>query len=92
MAHDRLAQKVLEAQERAFRLAFRDYGLTLAQISRDSNIGYNSIRAYAGNNGEQQMMPVSALLKLVGVIPDDLLSHLLEPVGKQITSAPELGE
>lgn len=92
MTHDRLAQKVLEAQERAFRLAARDYGLSLAQISRDSNICYDSVRAYAGNKGEQQMMPVSAFLKLVGVIPDNLLSQLLEPVGKQIADATRVDE
>lgn len=29
-------------------------------------------------------MPVPTMLKLVGVLPDELLSHLLDPVGKHL--------
>lgn len=74
-------------QERIFRIVTRD-GLTLKAISLDSGIPYNTIRSYAGNNGETTEMPVSALCKLVGVIPDELLSLLL-PVGRQIVRAPD---
>jgi hypothetical protein len=69
-------------QERIFRIAQRD-GLTLKAISLDSGIPYSTLRSYAGHNGETAEMPVSALYKLVGVIPDELLSLLL-PEGRMI--------
>src|SRR5690242_10246419 len=85
MAHsDRIVALTLAAQERMFRLAARDHGLSLQQISRDSNIPYNTIRSWAGHNGEQSVMPISAVNKLCDVIPDDLLSHLTEPGNRHI--------
>lgn len=74
-------------QERIFRIAQRD-GLTLKAISLDSGIPYSTLRGYAGHNGETAEMPVSALYKLVGVVPDELLSLLL-PEGYAITRVPE---
>jgi hypothetical protein len=75
---------ILSAQSRIFRLAERDCGLCLKAISLDSNIPYETLRSYAGHKGAQAMMPVSALCKLVGIIPDELLSHIFEPVGRII--------
>ena len=88
MAHgDRISALTLEAQERMFRLAQRDYGLTLQQISLDSGIPYNTVRSYAGHNGAPTMMPLSAVNKLAGVVPDKLLSHLLFPSCRFIAEA-----
>lgn len=85
MAHDcEVAQRMLAAQARVFRVAERDFALTLKAISLDTGIPYNTVRSYAGHNGAPTMMPVSALAKLMGVIPDTLLSHLFDPVGKAI--------
>jgi len=84
MAHD---NAIKATQERIFRIAQRG-GLTLKAISLDANIPYNTLRSYAGSNGEVAEMPVSALGKLVGVIPDELLSLLL-PDGRVIVQAPE---
>lgn len=85
MAHDdRISLLTLKAQERMFRLAERNHGLALKTISLDSGIPYNTIRSYAANNGAQVMMPVSAVNKLTGVIPDYLLSHLFEPSSHHI--------
>lgn len=78
--------QIKATQERIFRIAQRN-GLTLKAISLDSEIPYNTLRNYAGNNGEPAEMPVSALAKLVGVIPDELLSLLL-PSGRVIVQAP----
>ena len=75
------------SQERIFRIAQRE-GLTLKAISLDSGIPYSTLRSYAGNNGETAEMPVSALYKLVGVVPDELLSLLL-PEGRSIVRIPE---
>lgn len=74
-------------QERIFRIAQRD-GLTLKAISLDSGIPYSTLRSYAGNNGETAEMPVSALYKLCGVIPDELLSLLL-PDGRCVVQVPD---
>lgn len=74
-------------QERIFRIATRG-GVTFKAIGLDSGIPYNTIRSYAGHNGETAEMPVSALRKLTGVIPAELLSLLL-PEGHQIVRAPE---
>lgn len=78
--------QIKETQERIFRIAARQ-GLTLKAISLDAQIPYNTLRNYAGHNGETAEMPVGALVKLVGVIPDELLSLLL-PDGRLIVQAP----
>lgn len=74
-----------DTQERIFRLAQRDHGLTLKAISLDSGIGYTTIQSYA-NGGS--VMSIASLYALVGVIPDQLLSLLL-PDGHQIVRADE---
>lgn len=84
MTPDRILSLTLRAQERMFRLAERDNGLSLKAISLDSGIPYDTIRSYAGHKGSQAMMPVSAVNKLAGVIPDDLLSHLFEPSDRHL--------
>lgn len=87
MAHEgEISHRSKETQERVFRIAQRD-GLTLKAISLDSGIPYSTLRSYAGNNGETAEMPVSALFRLVGVIPDELLSLLL-PEGRAIVQVP----
>jgi hypothetical protein len=63
-------------------LAERDHDLTLKAISLDSGIPYDTLRSYAAR--DPAMMPVSALLKLVDVVPDYLLSQLLDPVNRRL--------
>lgn len=82
---DRLALLTLEAQRRIFRLCERDYGYTLKSISLDSGINYDTLRSYARRE-DTAMMPITALLKLCDVVPDHLLSHLMDPVGRHIAS------
>jgi transcriptional regulator with XRE-family HTH domain len=85
MAHnDDISHKA--TQERIFRIAQRN-GLTLKAISLDSGIPYSTLRGYAGHSGEPTEMPISAVAKLVGVIPDELLSLLL-PEGRAIVAVP----
>lgn len=88
MAHERDISAIMRAtQERIFRIA-QSQGLTLKAISLDSNIPYSTLRTYAGNNGPTAEMPVSVLYKLIGVIPDELLSLLL-PGERAIVQIPE---
>ncbi|MCW1431376.1 hypothetical protein [Novosphingobium sp. JCM 18896] len=81
----KIIQNVKSSQERVFRLAKRDHGLTLKAISMDSGVDYDSLCNYA--KGETQMS-LSALVALIGVVPDELLSLLL-PEGRSIVRAPE---
>lgn len=85
MLHDDKIVGVQKAsQERVFRLAQRDYGPTLKAISLDTGIGYTTVQSYASGSA---VMSIAALYKLVGVIPDVLLSLLL-PDGRVIVQAP----
>lgn len=83
-ADNKISDRQKAAQERIFRLAVRDHGLTLKAISLDSGLGYTTVQSYA--KGEA-VMSIAALFRLVGVIPDELLSLLL-PDGRVIVQAP----
>lgn len=82
---DDIAAQQRATQERIFRLAQRDHGLTLKAISLDSQIPYPTLQTYARGDA---MMSVAALRRLIGVIPDYLLSLLLPP-GHVIVQVPE---
>ncbi len=84
MHGDNIPSRQKATQERVFRLAQRDHGLTLKAISLDSGIGYTTIQSYA--RGEA-MMSIASLYCLIGVVPDELLSLLL-PDGRVIVRAP----
>lgn len=81
----KIIQRTKDAQQRVFRLAERDYGLTRKAISLDAGIDYDSVCNYA--KGETQM-GVAAQYALVGVIPDQLLSLLL-PEGRSVVQVPD---
>lgn len=86
MQHDdRIVCQQKASQERVFRLAQRDHGLTLKAISLDSGLGYTTIQSYASGNA---VMSIAGLFKLIGVIPDELLSLLL-PDGRLIVAQSE---
>lgn len=84
MHGDNITERQKSMQERVFRLAQRDHGLTLKAISLDSGIGYTTIQSYA-NGGS--VMSIASLFCLVGVIPNELLSLLL-PEGQAIVTVP----
>lgn len=80
---DRLTEITLETQQDIFRLARRDYDLTAKAISSKSGLGYDSVLDYASG---KTALSVAALLKLCDVIPDYLLSQLLDPVGRHLAA------
>ncbi len=80
-----IVERQKKAQQRIFRLANRDHGLTLKAISLDTGIGYSTIQTWA--NGSS-VMSITSLFQLVGVIPNELLSLLL-PSGHIIVEVPE---
>lgn len=86
MAHDDvISRRVREAQARVFRVACDPmrFGLTLKLIAIDAGLPYSTLRGYA--HGETEM-PLSALVRLCGVLPAELLSVLL-PDGWAISPA-----
>jgi hypothetical protein len=85
---DRITLLTLDAQKRVFRLAERNHGLRLKTISLDSGIPYNTIRSYSHDT----IMPLPAFLKLVDIIPDELLSQLLDPVKRCLAPTTDDGD
>jgi len=88
MAHDDTIVTIIrETQRRIGRIAEKR-GITLKAIGLDADIPYSTVRSYFGQdaNAQPHEMPLSAFYKLVGVLPDDLLSLLL-PEGKSIADA-----
>ena len=81
---DIISHRIREEQRRVFRVATDPmrYGLTLKAIGIDTGIPYSTLRTYADGSS---MMPIDALYKLCGVIPDELLSLLL-PEGRCIVT------
>jgi hypothetical protein len=84
--NDRIRSLTLATQKRIGRLAKNEYGLTLELIASESGIPYATVRNYFSQqkNFKHAELPVSAFVKLCGVIPDDLLSQLLDPADRHL--------
>ena len=78
-----ITQAVEAGQLAMFRLAERNHGLSLKILSLESGIPHGTLRSYAQGTA----MPVSALVKLSGVIPNELISLMLDPGGKVLADA-----
>ena len=78
-----IAQAVEAGQLAMFRLAERDHGLSLKILALDSGIPFGTLRSYSQGTA----MPVSALVKLSRVIPNELTSLMLDPGGKVLADA-----
>jgi hypothetical protein len=81
-----LSDKTLKAQATIFRLAEHDYGWTRKALATDSGINYDTLGTYW--RGET-IMPLTALLRLCDLLPDHLLSRLLDPVGRHLATNEE---
>lgn len=86
MPEPRIVQQMQDRQMRVFRIACdpRRYGLTHKLIAADSGLSVDSVRDYAAG---KTVMSLTALVCLIGVIPDELLSLLL-PEGRLIVQVP----
>ena len=86
-SEDRIVAALLGLQADVFRIAFDPlrYGLTFKRVQLATGIPASTLRTYTDGKAE---MPLSAFYKLVGVVPDELLSMLL-PDGRVIVRAPE---
>lgn len=87
MAHDdTISHRIRETQVRIGRIAEKN-GTSLKAISLDSGIPYNTVRSYFSQEHDAaiHIMPVTALVKLIGVIPDEWLSLLFDIGGRVLT-------
>src|SRR5205085_8738052 len=82
-----ITERLKDEQRRVFRIACDPdrYRMTKKAIAADSGISYDSICDYA--NGVTEM-PVSVLIALIGIVPNELLSLLL-PEGQSIVRVPD---
>lgn len=78
-----ITQAVEAGQLAMFRLAERDHGLSLKILALDTGIPFGTLRSYA----QGATMPVTALVKLSKVIPNELTSLMLDPGGKVLADA-----
>lgn len=78
---DPLTVRTLEIQKDVFRLAEFDHGLTRKAIADKSGLNYDTLGTYARG---QSSLPVPALIRLCDVLPDHLLSRLLDPAARHI--------
>ncbi len=80
---------VVRDRQLAIRRELDRRGISLKAISLDAGMPYNTVVSYFPGDGRVPAgMPVSALFRLIGVVPADLLSLLL-PHGHAIVAVPE---
>lgn len=74
-----------DRQRRLARIMSKN-NVTLKAVSIDSGIPYNTLRGYFPKDEQQDLfpnvMPITALVQLFGVLPDEWLSILTEPEGR----------
>src|SRR3546814_2306766 len=80
---DLITMAVEQAQIRMFDLAKRKHGITRKVLNLETGIAISTLRSYE----EGTSMPVSALVKMARVIPNELLSLMLDVGGKVIADA-----
>lgn len=80
-------QETKANQAELFRLAERDYGLTIAALATETGIPEKTLTSYNHSNiFARAKMPLWVFIRLCAVIPDDVTSVMVEPVGKVIRS------
>lgn len=81
---------IVKERQSAIRRELDRRGVSLKAISFDSNVPYSTLLSYFPEEGgrDPAMMPVSVLFRLIGIIPNDVLSLLL-PSAHVIMRVPE---
>jgi hypothetical protein len=75
----------IREQQRMFRLAERDHGLTPKALHIETGIPLTTLKHWRTDT----IIPLHSLRKLVRVIPDELTSLLFTGTGKHIGTDPE---
>ena len=80
---NRITCQMHDRQIRLGRIMSKN-NVTLKAVSIDSGIPYNTLRSYFPGERElfPAIMPITALVQLFGVLPDEWLSLLTEPEGR----------
>jgi hypothetical protein len=80
-------QETKAAQKEMFRLAERDYGLTLATIESEAGLREGSLKPYNHSNiFARAKMPLWVFVRLCAVLPDELTSLCIGGAGKRIAA------
>ncbi|MBB3956862.1 hypothetical protein [Novosphingobium sediminicola] len=84
MAHDNDISCQMRQRQVHLRMALDRRGIALKAVSAASGISYSTLLSYfpLGRDAIPAVMPLTALVQLFGVIPDELLSILTEPEGR----------
>lgn len=85
-ANDSILAQTLKTQRRIGRLAKYEHGLTLEAIASESGIPYATVRSYfsQAKNVRLAELPITNFVRMIGVIPDDLLDQLLNPADRHL--------
>lgn len=86
-------QETKAAQAEMFRLAERDYGLSIATLAKETGLSEGALKSYNHSNiFARAKMPLWVFVQLCKVIPDDVTSVLVEGAGKAIVSLDNGGD
>jgi hypothetical protein len=90
MSHGDTITSVIRDRQLAIRRELDRRHIHLKVVSADSGIPYPTLVSYFPGEQDRQpaVMPISALYRLIGVLPDDLIDLLL-PTGRMIIAVPE---
>lgn len=81
---------IVKERQSAMRAALEECGMSFKVIASNSGIPYTTLLSYfpdARANAEPAMMPVSALVKLIGIVPEKIISLSL-PDTHQVLRVP----
>lgn len=81
---------IVRERQLAIRRELDRRGILLKTVAADAGMAYSTVQSYfpADRDAIPATMSVAALYKLIGAIPDELLSWLL-PAGRAIVRIPE---
>lgn len=76
-------QETKAAQAELFRLAERDYGLSIATLAKETGLSESALKSYNHSNiFARAKMPLWVFVQLCKVIPADVASVMLTPADK----------
>lgn len=81
-----ILEQTLDTQRDIGRLIQADTKMSLKTIAQDSGIPYSTVCTYFSQEANLRLaeLPLSNYVRLVGVLPDDWLSRLLDPADRHL--------
>jgi hypothetical protein len=89
-----ILEQTLQTQRRIGRLIQHNHGMSFKYAAAESGIPYSTFCSYFSQEKDIRLaeLPMSNFVRLVGVIPDELLSHLLDPVRRALVPVNSEGD